>query len=244
MAYKFILFVMSFLLGGWSLLAQTTDTQTNRLGRLELGLEQDANFGFYPNARAVFPLNQIVEVGGYGNFYTNAVYASPDGTGPWTEFGLLVNLLPIQRQDQSLVWSINAGLSNGSILSGDSVARFAEGLAIGSTILYNYSIVELLASGSYYTPFKKRGLLSNSFYFFSVSAGVYLVPSLSLGLHYEDNQLSFPELDIREQSYEWLGPYIQLLINQTYTLRFTGGWDLADNGFDSFYKLGLSINFE
>lgn len=228
-----------------SLLAQSAENNRSKSSaRFELGIEQDANFGFYPSARAVLSINDAFEVGGYGNYYTNPTYAAADGTGPWTEFGLLMNFLPLQNKYQDLFLSVNLGLSNGNILSGDSIAHFGEGFSVGIVAAYNYSGIELLATGNYYAPFKERGIFANSFYFYSLSAGFYFLSVLSAGIHYEENVLNFLQLNEREQSYEWLGPYVQFLINETYSLRFTGGWDLSDNGISTFYKLGLNITFE
>jgi len=227
------------------LFGQNVDTkQKNQVARFELSLNQDANFGFYPGARAVFPISQSFELGGYGNYYTNPAYATSDGTGPWTEFGLLVNFNPIQSSSQNLFLSSSVGLSNGNVLSGDSVERFAEGLSLGLTAVYNYSTLEFLASGSYFLPFKKRGIFSNSFYFYMLSAGVYILPSFSIGTHYENNETNFLKLKRTEQTYEWIGVYFKFIVSQKYTLQFTGGRELADNGTNSFYKLELNISLQ
>lgn len=216
-------------------------------------LNQDSFFGFYPAFNGLIPVNDKMDFSFYGIFWTKPAFGLGQGnTGDdlWTEFGVGVNF---NLADGRLKIKPQIGITNGSLLSGGSIAggntagaRFLDGIVPSLTVNYSDDKIEAEYYGGYYAALRQRdGNAALDFLHTWVNVGYKVSSTVSFGPHYEllyNSRNTYPG-GRANTTYEWLGGYVQIALAKGFFARFTGGADLDDNNAGDFYKMSIGMSF-
>lgn len=223
-----------------------------------VSLNQDTFFGFYPMATGSYEQNDKVDFTVYGIFWTTPSFGTGGGGGLWTEFGGGVNF---KTFDGKLSFNPQIGILNGKLLSAGDFAMALEGYVPNITVNLDTEKAEgQFYLGSYLAGRKGQRLnaetqqlervpVQNNFLHWWANGGYRFPKLVSAGLHYE--VLGFyPSGTGRPSSadlYRWLGPYVQMNLSDSFSLRFTAGANVLDrpstDGQGSFYKMSASYSF-
>jgi hypothetical protein len=219
---------------------------------VNLTLNQDAFFGFYPSVNASMSLSEKTDLTFYTILWTTPSFGTGGGGGLWTEFGAGLNL---RAAEGALVISPSIGILNGKLLSNGSYSMPFEGIVSSLTANLNTRRFEGQFYLGYYAAMRKGQVkdgnnyedarVQNNFLHYWINAGVKMGIPISLGLHFEHLR-SNPSEGASSDVYQWLGPYVQFTTPKGHGLRFTGGADITsrtpDTEQNGFYKLSAFFN--
>jgi len=216
-------------------------------------LNQDSFFGFYPAFNGLIPVNENMDFSFYGIFWTKPAFGLGQGNSGddlWTEFGVGVNFI---LADGRLKVRPQIGITNGSLLSGGALiagnssgGRFLDGIVPSLTVNYSDDKFEAEYYGGYYAALRQRnGDAALDFLHTWLNFGYRISSTVSFGPHYEilsNTRNTYPG-GRANQTYEWLGGYVQLALAKGFFARLTGGADLDDDNAGDFYKMSIGMSF-
>lgn len=205
---------------------------------MNVTLNSDQFFGFYPFFSGGYSLSERMDLTFYGILWSGGTGA---GWGNWTEFGMGLSF----QASEAISITPQVGVLGGSLLSsgGEAGGVLGDGLVPNLTVALGTDQLEGELYFGYYAPLREEGS-TLAFTHYWLNAGYKALPFLSFGGHWEHLILSGGS-DVEESSdvYQWLGPYLQLSNpNGSSWARFSFGTDVMEEN-DSFYKLtvGLSL---
>ncbi|MFQ3577367.1 MAG: DUF6733 family protein [Cytophagales bacterium] len=222
-----------------------------------VNLNSDAFFGFYPSFGGSYSISDKIDFTTYGILWSGGVGG---GWGNWTEFGLGVNIKPIE----ALSINPQIGILNGSLLSNSfSSAGASQSSVVADGIVPNLTVRESTDKTEgefylgYYKGFKHESEFTNNYLHWWINGGFKATKFLSFGLHFEHLRFlgDIDEAANRPTAYDFymvVGPYLQLSDpkGKAFT-RFTACGDLrsdeekvkANYSNSSFFKLTVGYNF-
>ena len=209
-----------------------------------VSFNSDSFFGVNPFVGLAYDTGEI-DVTFYGIYWgagTGQAFAD------WTEFGVGVGF---EAMDGDLYINPQLGFLSGNLLSSNTGDEgvVGDGYVPNLTMNYDDGAWEGQLYAGWYLPLRDRDSAGNStseFLHYWVSAGKKLNDHFSVGLHFEELERTDGSNVGSLDFYQWIGPYFQVG-NDTYSLRFSGGIDLEDDGgaatTNEFYKLQFGYNF-
>lgn len=241
-----------FLLMAGMGISQAQEQKPERKFSVNLSLNQDAFFGFYPTVNAAVSLNEKTDFTFYTILWTTPSFGTGGGGGLWTEFGAGLNL---RAAKGALVISPSIGILNGKLLSNGEYSMPFEGIVPSVTANLGTKRFEGQFYLGYYAAMRKGKVkdgneyedaaVQNNFLHYWINAGVKTGGPISLGVHFEHLR-SNPSVGASSDVYQWLGPYVQFMTPKGHGLRFTGGADITsrtpDTEQNGFYKLSAFFN--
>ncbi|WP_373497297.1 DUF6733 family protein [Aquiflexum sp.] len=231
-----------------STLIQDAKAQEESKFSMDVTLNSDIFFGFYPFFQGAYSINDKTDFTFYGILWSGG---TGSGWGNWTEFGIGFST----EVSEGISITPQIGLLNGSLTSGLGVPVLGEGIVPNLTIGIDKSVLEGEIYLGYYYGLNHGNSTTLNFLHYWVNGGVKLTPMFSAGLHFE--QLRFAggsetESDAAYNYYVALGPYIQFADPKggAFT-RFTAGGDLRPDEMvtksewrqPSFFKLTVGYSF-
>lgn len=232
----------------FSLASSPVKAQDDSKFSLDVSLNSDIFFGFYPFFAGSYALSDNSAFTFYGILWSGG---TGGGWGNWTEFGVGVNF------DVGDGLSINPqiGLLNGSLTSGLGTPVLGEGIVPNLTIGADYDAFEGEIYAGLYTGIDHGNANTNNYLHYWVNAGPKIGSFLSAGLHLEHLRFTGGKDHADDAAYDYFvsfGPYVQFAdpAGRGF-VRFTSGWDLrgddevAKSGYEqpSFFKLAVGMSF-
>lgn len=215
---------------------------------MDVTLNSDIFFGFYPFFQGAYSINESTDFTFYGILWSGG---TGGGWGNWTEFGIGIS----KQVSEGVTVTPQIGLLNGSLTSGLGTPVLGEGIVPNLTIGIDKTKFESEIYLGYYYGLNHGNATTLNFLHYWVNGGVKLTPMFSAGLHFE--QLRFTggsetEADAAYNYYVALGPYVQFADPKggAFT-RFTAGGDLrpiemvekSEWRQPSFFKLTVGYSF-
>jgi hypothetical protein len=241
--------IAGLLFAGLLLLCSTTlHAQDEKKFSMDVTLNSDIFFGFYPFFAGGYQLSDKLDLTFYGILWSGGTGAA---WGNWTEFGIGIGL----PAGPSLYVNPQIGLLNGSLTSGLGTPVLGEGIVPNITIGYEQGKAEGELYAGYYLGFNHGNPNTNTYLHYWLNGGYQLFPFLSAGLHLEHLRFTGGENLPDDASYDYyfaLGPYVQFAAPQGGPFaRFTAGTDLrsdeqiSKSGWQqpSFFKLTVGMSF-
>lgn len=232
-----------------------TLAQEEKKFSMDVTLNSDIFFGFYPFFQGSYSINDKTDFTFYGILWSGGTGgvqgAGGGGWGNWTEFGIGMNF----NVAEGISITPQIGLLNGSLTSGLGVPVLGEGIVPNLTVGLDKSKFEGEFYMGYYYGLNHGNATTLNFLHYWLNGGVKISPFFSAGLHLE--QLSFmggseTAPDSSFDYYLALGPYVQFANPKggAFT-RFTTGGDLrsdemvakSGNRQPSFFKLTVGYSF-
>lgn len=208
---------------------------------LAFTLPHDPSFGFYPVVTGSFGLKPNLSFTFYGIYWTNPGFANafPAGTDWFLEAGAGVSFFPAE----GLLLNPSIGFTHGKLLSGGTEGVIADGMVPNLAAFYNKGRLETEFYAAYYKSLRKEGPVTTDYFLGWLYAGAVLHQYVSVGLHYEQFDITRITGGEDQNLYRWLGPYVKFTLPKGYFFRFSAGNNFTkDNGFSSeFYRLGLFL---
>jgi len=198
----------------------------------DVSLNSDQFFGFYPFFSGGYSLNDKLDFTFYGILWSGG---TGGGWGNWTEFGVGVNLSPIEGLDISPA----IGVLGGNLLSAESSGVLGDGLVPNLTVGLDQAKVEGELYAGLYLPVRGDNGGQSTFLHYWANLGYKASSFFSFGAHFEHLLGSSAGVGELSDAYQWIGPYIQFSSDNAFA-RFSAGGDLVD-GRDSFYKLTVGF---
>ncbi len=215
---------------------------------MNVSLNSDIFFGFYPFFSGSYNFSETTAFTFYGILWSGGTAGA---WGNWTEFGVGVNLSPME----GLNINPQIGLLNGSLTSGLGTPTLGEGFVPNLTVGLNLDKVEGEFYGGYYVGLDHGNEHTNNYLHYWLNGGYKFGRIVSAGLHLEHLRFTGGQNYGDDAAYDYymaLGPYIQFSSPDGNTFaRFTTGSDLRDDemrikseyGISSFYKLSVGYSF-
>lgn len=205
---------------------------------LDVSLNSDQFFGFYPFIAGSYNVTEKVDFTFYGIFWSGG---TGGGWGNWTEFGVGVGFEPVS----GLSVNPQIGILGGNLLSSGAAgpAIFGDGIVPNLTIGLDKGITEGEIYAGFYSPLRTEGN-TLSFLHYWANFGLKASNFFSLGLHFE-HLINTGGTEVPEavDLYQWLGPYVQFAKPSGGAFaRLAFGTDLVE-GNDSFFKLTTGFSF-
>lgn len=214
---------------------------------MNVTLNSDAFFGFYPFVGGAYKMSDKVDFTFYGILWSGG---TGGGWGNWTEFGIGVGI-PLG----SLYVNPQIGLLNGSLTSGLGAPVVGEGFVPNLTVGLNTDKLEGELYGGYYIGLDHGNANTNNYLHYWLNGGYKVSKFLSLGVHYEHLRFMGGKNHSSDAAYDYyvsFGPYIKLADpNGGAFVRFTTGGDLRSDEEvaksqyrqPSFFKLTVGYSF-
>ena len=236
-----------FLFGLQVIIGQNdVESEEVRPSTFGITLTMENAFGFYPVVYGSIGLSSTLDLTFYGAMWTNPSFGFPQTTFSsdlWLEnsFGLGFNAM-----NGDMYINPSLGFAHGKFLSGGDESVAFEGV-IPSLSLYVYpGNFDMEFYFSLYQHLRdevadpiNRSTADMIFYW--LTPGFWLNDKISLGIHYENLYLKFGDGSF-DLSYQWLGPFIKLRVNDKYDFRFMAGPNLKDGVYaQEFYKMTTNI---
>lgn len=211
-------------------------------------LNSDIFFGFYPFFSGSYKLNDKLDFTFYGILWSGGTGAA---WGNWTEFGAGVSL-PL---GESITFSPQIGLLNGSLTSGLGTPVLGEGIVPNVTFILGNDKFEGELYAGYYMGFDKGNTNTNTYLHYWLNGGYKVSKFFSLGLHLEHLRFMGGANYAEDSAYDYylsVGPYVQFSNpGGPGFARFTSGFDLRSDeqvtksGWEqpSFFKLTVGYSF-
>lgn len=236
------LLLMQLSIGTSGLSAQELSEEKENKFSMDVSLNSDVFFGFYPFASGTYGLNDQLDLSFYGILWSGG---TGSGWGNWTEFGLGINYKAMEGLDIRP----QIGFTGGNLLSSAAAgpATAGDGIVPNLTIALDQSKVEGELYAGFYLPLTDKAAADGttwSFIHYWANLGYKFTDVLSIGGHYEHLILSGGS-NVEEASdmYQWLGAYVQFADPKGGSfMRFYSGADLVE-GNDSFFKLSVGYSF-
>lgn len=216
---------------------------TDKSVKLNVSLNSDQFFGFYPFIQGIKPVNDKLNFTFYGILWSGGTGAA---WGNWTEFGLGVNFMPVE----GLSVTPQLGFLGGSLLSSGATqgAVMGDGIVPNITMTMDKNTFIGEFYGGLYLPLRDETATPTqttlSYIHYWVNGGLKASDFAQFGLHYEHLINSGgSNVDESTDVYQWFGPFIQFTdpAGKHFT-RFSFGTDLVE-GNDSFFKLTTGFSF-
>lgn len=217
---------------------------------LNVSLNSDVFFGFYPAFSGSYPVSDKVDFTAYGILWSGGV---GEGWGNWTEFGVGANIKPAA----GLSINPQLGLLSGGLLS----AGLAANPVLGDGIVPNLTVREITDKfeaelyAGYYHGFRHGNVNTNNYLHWWINGGYRFTSLLSFGVHFEHLRFTGGEgrpSDAAVDLFQALGPYVQFTDPRGKGFaRFSAGGDLrpdaertrSGNNLSSFFKLTVGYAF-
>ncbi len=215
---------------------------------LNVTLNQDPFFGFYPTIGGSTKINESVDFTYYGIFWTSPALGGGTGGNLWTEFGVGANFRAL---DGKLEINPSLGTTHGRLQSVGTRGVPFEGIVPSVTANLNTESLEGQLYAGYYLALRERGNSQNNFLHYWLHAGYKISSLVSAGLHFETlNGTVIPRTgsSTTNRAYTWYGPYVQFTSKGGHTFRLTAGGaafgptSASESG--EFYKMSLGIPFK
>ncbi len=215
---------------------------------MNIGLNSDAFFGFYPSLAGSYKLSNNMNFTFYGILWSGGTGAA---WGNWTEFGVGVSF-PLGK---SLYVNPQIGLLNGSLTSGLGSRVAMEGIVPNVTVTLNNDNFQGEFYAGYYTGFDHGNKNTNTYLHYWLNGGYKISSFFSLGFLYEHLRFTGGKNHGNDSSYDFyqvLGPYVQFADPKgTAFARFSVGADLRSveqvkkSGYNqpSYFKLTVGYSF-
>jgi hypothetical protein len=211
--------------------------------KLNISLNSDQFFGFYPFVQGVKPVNDKMNFTFYGIFWSGGTGGS---WGNWTEFGVGLNFMPVE----GLSVTPQLGFLGGNLLS-SGVAQpgvMGDGIVPNLTMVLDKNNFMGEFYSGFYLPLRDQtetgGETTLSYIHYWVNGGFKASKFTQIGLHFEHLINSGgSNVDESTDVYQWFGPFIQFSdpAGKHFT-RFSFGTDFVEAN-DSFFKLTTGFNF-
>ena len=231
-------------------LAQEEDSRFS----MDVTLNSDIFFGFYPFFAGSYSLNEKTAFTFYGILWSGANDGAGFGGGAWgnwTEFGVGMNF------DVADGININPqiGLLSGSLTSGLGTPVLGEGIVPNLTMGLDKAKAEGEIYIGYYHGFNHGNPTTFNYLHYWANTGYKFTPFFSAGLHLEHLRFTGGSNLPSDASYDYyvaLGPYVQFADpNGGAFARFTSGADLRSDEQvikstrkqPSFFKLTVGYSF-
>lgn len=215
---------------------------------LNVTLNQDPFFGFYPSVGGSSKINESVDFTYYGIFWTSPGLGDGVGSNLWTEFGVGANFKTL---DGKLEINPSLGTTHGRLQSTGSRGVPFEGLVPSLTANLNTESLEGQLYAGYYLALRERANAQNNFLHYWIHGGYKISSLVSAGLHLETlNATAIPRsgTSATNRAYTWYGTYVQFTSKGGHTFRLTAGGaafgptSASESG--EFYKMSLGIPFK
>ena len=219
---------IAFGLVVWSVsqsFAQDTGSADKKFS-MNVGLNSDAFFGFYPTVMGSYKTSEKLNFTFYGILWSGGTGAA---WGNWTEFGVGVGF-PVGK---SLYINPQIGLLNGSLTSGLGNRVAGEGVVPNVTISLNNDKLQGEIYAGYYMGLDHGNPRTNNYLHYWANGGYKISSFFSLGLLFEHLRFAGGKNHPTDASYDFymaLGPYVQFAQPQGSAFaRFSVGADLRSN---------------
>lgn len=224
-----------------SVYAQTEND--DKAVKLNVSLNSDQFFGFYPLVQGVKPINNKTNFTFYGIFWSGGTGGA---WGNWTEFGVGLNFMPMD----GLSVTPQLGILGGNLLSSGVTQQgvFGDGIVPNVTMVLDKNKLIGEFYGGLYLPLldktKSNSETTLSYIHYWINGGIKASTFTQFGLHYEHLINSGgSNVDESTDVYQWFGPFIQFSDpSGKHFTRFSFGTDLVE-GNDSFFKLTTGFGF-
>lgn len=210
-----------------------------------IAFNSDAFFGVNPYVGMAYDTGDI-DVTFYGIYWGAG---TGQNWGNWTEFGVGVGF---EAMDGDLYVNPQLGFLSGNLLSSGAAGEPIIGDGFVPNLTMNYGTEEWEGQFyfGWYLPLREEDdnppVSTNEYIHYWVSGGKKLNNNFSVGVHFEELELSGGSRVNDLDGYQWLGPYFQVG-NDQYALRFSGGTDLTEDSSSfsvaDFYKMQFFYNF-
>lgn len=215
---------------------------------MDVTLNSDTFFGFYPFFAGSYSVSSNVDFTFYGILWSGGNNSAGAGGGPWgnwTEFGVGIGLEPAE----GLSISPQIGITGGNLLSSgtNGPSIFGDGIVPNLTIGLDKAKTEGEIYLGYYAPLRNEAPANGttlSYLHYWANFGVKASDFFSVGAHYE-HLINTGGSNVSSSSdvYQWLGPYIQFSKPTGGAFaRLSFGTDLVA-GSDSFFKVTTGFSF-
>ena len=235
-----IIFPFLFLLMAAGVRAQKKDQLPP--SQFFLNISYDNMFGFYPSVYGSFGVKENLSFTYYGVMWTNPSFGSQQtGTDSWLETGFGLGL-----HTPGGKWFFNPALAltHGKVLSGGEKGVVADGIAPGTTVLFQDGIMELETYVVWYKALRKKGLFTYDYALYWLLPGFVINENISLGLHYEGFVLTRKSHARPEQLYQAVGGYAKFTVGQKFIFRLSLGKNFKVSEYpEEFYKLTVFLPF-
>ena len=221
----------------------TTETRASTFG---ISLIQENAFGFYPVVYGSIGLSDQIDFTFYGAFWTNPSFGFPQTTFSsdlWLENSFGIGF-PAFGGNAYINPSL--GFTHGKFLSGGDQSVAFEGIVPSLSLYFTPGKMDTEIFIGLYQHLRDEvtdpiNRSTADFLFYWLTPGFWVGNNVSIGAHYEALYLKFGEGDY-ESSYQWLGPYIKLRVNDKFEVKFAAGPNLKEGVYaDEFYKLSTNI---
>lgn len=215
---------------------------------LNVALNQDPFFGFYPTIGGSTKINESVDFTYYGIFWTSPGLGGGTGANLWTEFGVGATFRAL---DGKLEINPSLGTTHGRLQSTGARGVAFEGIVPSLTANLNTESLEGQLYAGYYLALRERANSQNNFLHYWIHGGYKISSLVSAGLHFETlNGTAIPRsgTSVTNRIYTWYGPYLQFTSKGGHTFRLTAGGgafgpsSASESG--EFYKMSLGIPFK
>ncbi|MFN3802754.1 DUF6733 family protein [Belliella pelovolcani] len=232
-----------------ALLATPAYAQEESRFSMDVTLNSDIFFGFYPFFAGSYSLSQNTAFTFYGILWSGG--AAGGSWGNWTEFGVGMNF------DVADGININPqiGILSGSLTSGLGTPVLGEGIVPNLTIGLDKVKTEGEFYAGYYAGFNHGNPSTDNYLHYWLNGGYKFSPFFSAGLHLEQLRYTGGSNAPEDPAFDFylaLGPYVQFADpNGGAFARFTSGADLRSDaqleksGYrqPSFFKLTVGYSF-
>jgi hypothetical protein len=232
-----IMFMIGFMWASTPSFAQDGDRFN-----MNVTLNSDQFFGFYPFFQGTYQLNEGLDFTFYGILWSGGTGAA---WGNWTEFGVGLGFQP----SETLSITPQIGFLNGNLLSSGTSgpAIFGDGVVPNLTMNLNTAVTEGEIYAGYYAPLRNEAPTTGttlSYLHYWANYGFKANQFFSFGAHYEHLvNTGGSNVSTSTDVYQWLGPYVSFKKPGGGPFaRFSFGTDLVE-GNDSFFKLTTGFSF-
>ena len=209
---------------------------------LNVALNSDSFFGFYPTFQGGYKVDESFDATIYGILWSGGV---GENWGNWTEAGLGFNYKPIE----GLGINPQVGFLSGNLLSSGTKndTMVGDGVVPNLTINLNRERIEGQIYAGYYTNIRDAapddGTTLRYLHYWG-NLGYKLSSFVSSGVHWESLvNTGGSNVDSASDVYRWIGPYVQFSKPSSSAFaRVTAGPDLR-SGNDSFMKVNVGFTF-
>ncbi|MDC1067586.1 hypothetical protein OAQ99_00350 [Candidatus Kapabacteria bacterium] len=202
---------------------------------LNLTLNSDAFFGFYPFFAGSYELNDNIDFTFYGILWSGG---TGENWGNWTEFGAGIGF----NITESIYVNPQIGILNGSLTSGLGNTVLGEGIVPNLTVLVENGRTEGEIYAGYYYGFDHGNPVTNNYLHWWLSGGYDLGKIISIGAHFEHLRFTGGQNQPSNSAYDYymaVGPYIKISSpNGGSFVKFIAASDLRPD--DEIAKSGLN----